>query len=346
MNNIEWKNYRIADIFDIIKVKGKSIENYNSGDTPYISTSNVNNGLSGFIESDNRIKSPSNVLSVDPINGTVFYHPYEFVGRGFAGSAINLLHSKFLNEYTGLFLAKAIEHSSLSKASYGVQLNGNRLAETMIWIPINSDNEPNWEYMESCIKKYKYDKKNLLLNFLNNQIKYIGHFEEVILSDAKWGEFKIEEIAKVRGGQDWHAKDRVKGLYPFIGASSVMNGITDFIDKEAKSQFVSKNAISINRNGSIGYSFFHPYDAYFSGDTRFLELLNSKFKNEYVSLFLTTVIKLQKDKYMYGYKMGTERIKNQKIYLPIKTDGKIDYEFMENYIKGIKLKKIKNTLEF
>lgn len=167
LKKVKWQNYKVKDIFDILKVKGKSLSNYTYGPTPYISTSNTRNGVLDFIEASEEISSPKNVLSVDPINGTTFYHPYEFVGRGFAGSAVNLLHSKNMNEYTGLFLAKAIEHSSFKKATYGVQLNGSRLAETSILLPVNPNGQPDYFFMENYIKMIKANKIKEVIKFLD-----------------------------------------------------------------------------------------------------------------------------------------------------------------------------------
>jgi len=47
------------------------------------------------------------------------------------------------------------------------------------------------------------------------------------------------------------------------------------------------------------------------------------------------MITAQKDKYTFGYKLGTDRIKRQKILLPINEDGTINYVYMENYIKHV-----------
>lgn len=52
-----------------------------------------------------------------------------------------------------------------------------------------------------------------------------------------------------------------------------------------------------------------------------------------MALFITNQIMQQKDKYNYSIKMGTARLKKQKIMLPVDEIGEPDYEFMEEYIK-------------
>ena len=58
------------------------------------------------------------------------------------------------------------------------------------------------------------------------------------------------------------------------------------------------------------------------------------------------MISSQKEKYGYGYKMGTERLKRQKILLPINEDGSINYEFMKKYIIIQEIISIYSTLDY
>ena len=107
--DVEWKEFKIKDIFSIKSVKGKTITNYENGNIPYISTSTNNNGLNNFINTKENI-SNKNCISIDPIGGKAFFHEYDFVGRGGAGSAINLLYNEQLNKYSALFVCKIIEN--------------------------------------------------------------------------------------------------------------------------------------------------------------------------------------------------------------------------------------------
>ena len=53
----------------------------------------------------------------------------------------------------------------------------------------------------------------------------------------------------------------------------------------------------------------------------------------------------QKEKYSYGYKLGTGRLKRQYILLPTKND-KIDYDYMENYIKLLEINKLEKCVKY
>lgn len=156
------------------------------------------------------------------------------------------------------------------------------------------------------------------------------------LSDRQWDKFFIKRICDVCSGRDIYDAERIEGNIPYITSGSVNNGVKYFISNI--NDTLEENAISVNRNGSVGYAFYHKYKALYSNDCRKLKL--KEYNNEYVSIFITQQIMLQKEKYNYGYKMGTGRLQKQYIMLPINDEGAPDFDFMERYIKEVfKVKK-------
>lgn len=153
----KWNSFELQQILDeIVSVKGKNIDNYSYGSIPYITTTSFNNGLASLVSGDENEISSKNVLTIDPIKGKTFYHPYNFIGRGGAGSAINVLKSSKFNKYRALFLSKVIEFNSAEKASYGTQLNGKRLRKQKIMLPVDNNNQPDWQFMEDYMKSLPY----------------------------------------------------------------------------------------------------------------------------------------------------------------------------------------------
>lgn len=167
INDIRWGLYEIKDLFDTKRVSGTPLEKYSEGKLPFVSTSSEKNGVQGFVRSISNDISPTKSLTVSPIDGTVFYQPNQFVGRGGAGSSITSMNNDKVNKYSGLFLKVMIENSSKTKASYGVQLNGERLKATKFNIPVTKDNKPDWEYMENYMKKIEYEKTVKLIKYLS-----------------------------------------------------------------------------------------------------------------------------------------------------------------------------------
>lgn len=336
----EWKAYKIKDIFNVKSVKGKSISHYEKGETPYVTTSASDNGVSNFVYADEHVSS-SNCISVDPIGGKAFYHGYGFVGRGGAGSAINLLYNDNLDQYSGLFMCKMIESSSFNKASYGVQLNGERLKNLKVMLPIDEAGSPHWAYM----KKFT---QHIMNNTAGEALEYIYIYNLAInlnkkydVRSAIWKDFFIEDVCEIKSGKDIYERERTVGMTPYITATASNNGIGYFVSNE--NETLQSRCISVNRNGSVGYSFYHHYPALFSNDTRKLEVKQS---NEFVAKFISLMIARQRSKYGYGYKMGTGRLKRQKILLPVNERNSIDYDFMKKYIVIKEIKAAYNLLEY
>jgi hypothetical protein len=156
-----------------------------------------------------------------------------------------------------------------------------------------------------------------------------------ILKNREWKEFFIEDVSEIVSGMDIYDAERRNGNTPYITATAFKNGIGYFVNNNNIT--LEENCLSVNRNGSVGYSFYHPYKALFSNDCRKLRLKNN---SKYIGLFISTQITAQKEKYGYGYKMGTGRLKRQKILLPVNSEGQPDYAFMEEYMRELERKKI------
>ncbi|OCW71873.1 restriction endonuclease subunit S [Elizabethkingia anophelis] len=163
------------------------------------------------------------------------------------------------------------------------------------------------------------------------------------LEKKEWKEFFIEDIFQIKSGKRLTKADMISGKIPFIGATDSNNGITEYIAN--KNSSYDSNVLGVNYNGSVVYNFYHPYKAVFSDDVKRLSFRNVK-GNKYLYLFVKTIILQQKSKYEYGYKFNGERMKRQKILLPINVDNNPDYEFMENYMKALETKQLKQYLQY
>ncbi len=160
------------------------------------------------------------------------------------------------------------------------------------------------------------------------------------LDSRNWEAFFIEDVAEIISGRDIYEKERIDGLVPYITATANNNGIGYFVANN--NETLESGCLSVNRNGSVGYCFYHPYKALYGNDTR---KLRPKKNNRYISLFISMCITKQREKYGYGYKMGTGRLKRQRILLPVDTNNNPDWAFMEAYMKQKEQEILKPTIE-
>lgn len=159
--------------------------------------------------------------------------------------------------------------------------------------------------------------------------------KKIDLQNHGWGEFKISDLFILEKGERLTEADRVIGNIPLITASSYNNGITSFIDKntfkDRKSLFSGK--VTVDMFGNI---FYHKYQ-YFSDDNIHTLVFNNELNvdlNEYVCLFLMTVLKKISIKYGFGRQVRLHRLNNETISLPVKSNQP-DWQFMEDYIKSL-----------
>ena len=57
--------------------------------------------------------------------------------------------------------------------------------------------------------------------------------------------------------------------------------------------------------------------------------------NERTALYIVTILNNEQFKYSYGRAFLMDRIKDTMIKLPTDSDGKPDWQFMEDYIKSL-----------
>lgn len=140
----------------------------------------------------------------------------------------------------------------------------------------------------------------------------------------------MEDIFEIKSGVRLTNADKIPGNRPFIGATDSNNGITSYVDNSNDS--LDENVLGVNYNGSVVENFYHPYEAIFSDDVKRLHLKHTK-GNKYIYLFLKNAILYQKTKYEYGYKFNGERMRRQKIMLPVDENEAPYYKYMEAYMK-------------
>lgn len=163
------------------------------------------------------------------------------------------------------------------------------------------------------------------------------------LDNRNWREFFFEDVLSIDSGKRLTKADMQEGMRPFIGASDSNNGITFFTSSINES--LDSNVLGVNYNGSVGFSFYHPYEALFSDDVKRVKWLSEEHNNRYTLLFLASIIHQQKNKYAYGYKFNGQRMKRQKILLPVDSLGLPDWNFMEAYMKHQEQIILKPTIE-
>lgn len=162
--DVEWKEFFFTDIFKEIK-RGKRLTKGNQidGTTPYVSSTGFNNGVDNFIGNEEGVRKYNNNLSLANSGtvGSCFYHNYEYV----ASDHITALTSEYADEYIYKFMATIIKRLE-EKYSFNREINDKRISREKIYLPIDKNGNPNWEYMRLFMQKIEKENISKVLEYI------------------------------------------------------------------------------------------------------------------------------------------------------------------------------------
>jgi len=168
----QWKEFFMGGkngIFIIKSGKRLTTENMDFGNIPFIGSIDSNNGITNWVNTFNS-SIDKNLLGVN-YNGSVaesFYHGYSCI----FSDDVKRLHLKNTldNKYVLLFLARIIKQQKI-KYNYGYKFNANRMKRQIILLPIDDNEQPDYEYMAQYIKNIMIKKYNDYKDFLIKSLK-------------------------------------------------------------------------------------------------------------------------------------------------------------------------------
>lgn len=189
-----WKaarEFAISDVFEMYKGKRLTKAEHIEGTTPFIGSTDSNNGITDYIGQEPIFRENAITISYNGSVGQVFYQEEPF----WASDDINVLYLKehLLNAELFSYLGGALKKAG-RQFSYSYKWNMSRMKDTKIILPITLENGvplvdkkhtyhpygyiPDWNYMECYIKamekvviadvvKYKNEKLVALKEFVN-----------------------------------------------------------------------------------------------------------------------------------------------------------------------------------
>ena len=150
----EWKEFRLRDLFTLERPAARVVRDYEDGNMPFIASGMNNNGVSQFVSPQHdRDFEKGNCLTVSPLDGSCFWQPSDFLGRGGSGASICILRNNDISEQQGLFIASCIRNVLSEEAGYGNLYTGDKLLNVVISLPATSDGQPDWAYMDAYMSE-------------------------------------------------------------------------------------------------------------------------------------------------------------------------------------------------
>lgn len=291
-------------------------------------------------------------------------------------TALYLKHYE-LNPELAMFICTVIMKEKY-RWSYGRKPHTlKKFGASVIWLPICYETETSLDGMKIykldingnkipvIDKKHRYSAEGYIpdFQFMEDYIKSlhskpittsVGVGVSSSVSDGcklklkvdTWKDFALGRLFDIRKGKRLTADDQEDGENNYIGAIDSNNGVSNHI---AQKPIHDGNTISVSYNGSVGEAFYQKEPYWATDDVNAFYPMFDGF-NEYIGLFIATVIRQEKYRFSYGRKWTLESMKISEVKLPIRynDDGKPfidsshqysdegyvpDFEWMENYIR-------------
>lgn len=331
-----WKTFKIGNLFSSFQ-SGKANQGLlqEGKNCFYIGAKRDDNGVMFFCERDDKLVQNGNcIIFICNGEGSVGFANYmdiDFIGT----TDIVAGYNNELNENIGIFLATLFSKER-PKYSFGRKWK-KYLKQTEVLLPVkyNEDNTifidknsiysdkgyvPDWEFMSNYIKSLHYKP-------LTTKNKKEYSFD---LNISTWKEFTILELFnKVKIAKSADIGNLEGGDVPFVGRTDIDNGVQGYVTPIS---ITKGKCITISM---VGTNIALYQDADFQASQN-IAILRKKGLTKEIALFICSMINFEmRLKYSYGRTVGKTNIEQMIIKLPANTNGKPDWQFMENYIKSL-----------
>ncbi len=341
LENKKWKDFKIDSLFSVDKGIYIKESNIKKGKIPYITAKATNNGLNCFIGNSNLFEG--NNITVEKVKLSAFYQPSKY----YCSHDVSVLSNSKLNKENSLFIATMIGRQG-SKYSYGRQAQMNVVKKQKILLPVNEKSEPDYEYMENYTKSTMDRKVKIYKKYIQNVLSGLEYKEIEPLENKEWKEFVIGEVFNVLNSKPYHKKDlkisnNYKNSIPYVSRTNRNNGVEEIIQKEDSFKINKKNTIAFGAENAT--FFLQPFE-YITGNK--IYTINHKQINKFNGLFIQQALNTSiKDcGFSYGQGLTGTRAKRRNVLLPINENNDPDFEYMEQYMKNLMYKKIKQYLNY
>lgn len=326
----------------------------------YITRTSLNQGIfqtTGFVNEENI--NPAGTWSLGLLQMDFFYRKKPW----YAGQFVRKITPKIeIKKSSILFFTTLLNKQKPRLLSVLVRDVDKVFSSTKVYLPTN-DGEIDFNFMESFVAELEDQRIAELSAYLkvsgfddyqlsDEELKALQKFSE--LGNDDWGTYTVGNLFEkvITKKLPYKAKELPKQptvdyIVPCLTSSFQNQGLNYYAPKEGAT--IISNVISLPSNSDVYRAYYQSMHFTVLSDAyaiRWKLTENKPTPNQY--LFMVMSINKVTDLPIYSYKNklgGWNVVKNKNIRLPQK-DGKIDFEFMENFISAMKKIAIKDVVRF
>lgn len=354
LSEVKWGDFRIGDLFEVRPTKSYGLTNTKlfatAGDTPVVTNTGANNGVSGRVALPPTEKGGIITYSDTTTSDAIFYQSEDFIGY----SHVQGLYPKqtVWNRFRLLYFVAAFKKAAANKFDYGNKFNRAITTEMYVTLPVTINSEIDFEFIDNFIVELEAQRIVELEAYLtvaglkNYELTDEEHKALEDYDSLSFKNYSVPKLFEIKNTGNILSKDIVKnsGEYPYLCASADNNAVSTYISYDKK--YMDKgNCIFIG-----GKTFVVTYQEkdFFSNDSHNLTLrLKDELKRcKDIQLYMATCInKSLGHRYSWGDSISNKKIRNDIISLPSLGEF-IDYDSMPILISAIKKLVIRDVVLF
>lgn len=330
-----WVRFKMSDLgfvnyHGIRQTKSDRID----GDIPLLTAGKENQGVAAYISNAPSIYKDA--ITVDMF-GNSFFHKGIYSGD----DNIYFFVNKNISDNVKLFITAILNKENTKIYAFKEQFRQPNADALSVVLPTTSDGQPDWNYMESFMKKVVKESEIKLEKL--TKYDYKKHTIDV----SEWKEFKVGDLFEklnlkclkenFNKAIDCSEEQTDEFSLPLTNAKHFNNGI-QFFGRQNEWES-AEMTIDIVSNGAIatGDVYAQPQRTGVLWDS-YLVKCKYDIRSEFVLQYLACVIqRCVKQYFGWNDKCTWEKVKEKKIKLPVKSTNEPNWDYMENFMKRIML---------
>ncbi|EKT3967434.1 restriction endonuclease subunit S [Flavobacterium psychrophilum] len=342
LKNKNWKEFKLTELFEFVKGDQNNMASIKSGLIPLVSAKKIDNGYKDFASKSKKLyKGNSLTLNNDGDGGAgiSYYQPTDYL---LDSHVTALFPKKKLGKLTLLFISRCIT-AQQEKFGHGYSINNQRLKVFKFMLPINSESKPDFDFMENYMKQKENELLGKYEKYISSKISTLP--KEKSKDEIKWKEFEIGNIFEITNSKAYHKSQlkeiKKKGI-SYVSRTNLNNGIESIVERED---------YKINENNTIVFgaenaTFFYQPNEYITGNKMYC--IKGNLINRYSGLFIQSALNNSIENCGFGYGKGLTgtRVNRRIVLLPSNESGNPNFHYMENYMKQLEYKKLKQYLDY
>ena len=163
------------------------------------------------------------------------------------------------------------------------------------------------------------------------------------LLNHKWKAFDFTDVfTDIQRGKRLKKADHTEGNIPYVSSTAQSNGVDGFIGNTSRVRTFA-DCLTVANSGSVGSAFYHHY-RFVASDH--VTKLQREGLDKYAYLFLIPIINRLSEKYSFNREINDERIKREKLLLPVDSIGEPDFTFMSDFMRDVEKDILGTTLKY